>query len=45
MEGVSHMTIFVALNDNSDEPDDDHLYLTDVGFGGLAITQPLPLRT
>lgn len=44
MEGVTHMTIFVTLNDDPDAPDEDHLYLVDVGFGAGSITQPLSLR-
>lgn len=40
----SHMTIFVTFEDSSDEQNDEHLYLVDVGFGRACIPQPMPLR-
>ncbi|CAD6578792.1 MAG: hypothetical protein CYPHOPRED_000674 [Cyphobasidiales sp. Tagirdzhanova-0007] len=39
------MTIFVSFSENASEPDEDHLYLVDVGFGKWGLLAPIPLHT
>lgn len=40
---LNHMSIFVSLEPHENEPDENHLYLVDVGFGALNINAPLRL--
>lgn len=38
------MCTFVSLQDDPARPDEEHLWLVDVGFGGPNLNQPIPLR-
>ncbi|CAD6583042.1 MAG: N-terminal acetyltransferase [Cyphobasidiales sp. Tagirdzhanova-0007] len=42
--GLNHMILFVSFQEDPDIPDEEHLYIVDVGFGGANITAPLPMH-
>lgn len=38
------MCLFVSFEDDPSKPDEDQLWLVDVGFGGPNLNEPIPIR-